>query len=460
MERKLDREKLTDSKLMRLKPAEAGGRYIVWDSEVAKFGARVTDKGSVSFVVAARRKGRANPEWKIVGKWPREASKEKRDKALRDARKLAGEVLALFEEGRHPDEVAAEQKAEEEAQAAVKRAAEAKRQKETFGAAVETFVTTELDSLRSGSQTESTLRREFLGQVRERMPEGKRWAEGESIWRDRPISEIRRRDVISRLDIIKRERGLFAAREALAALRKLFNWIAEGERYGVEVSPCSKITEKTIGFSKDKRELRRTRVLSDAELRKVWEAAPAWVRLLMLSGQREGDIVSAQWSEIDLDGAMLVVPPERYKTATAHEVPLTPRAIEILKELRPEKPHGFVFTSTGGKRPVGNISQVKANIDGASGVKNWKFHDLRRTVRTRLVSDVGADAYIAERVIGHALPGLHKVYDQGTHRAQKRAALEAWEEKLLSIVEPPPSPETAEAPGENVVQMRRKGGRA
>jgi hypothetical protein len=41
---------------------------------------------------------------------------------------------------------------------------------------------------------------------------------------------------------------------------------------------------------------------------------------------------------------------------------------------------------------------------------------------------------IAERVLGHALSGLHGVYDQGRHRTQKRAALERWEAKLLSIV--------------------------
>jgi integrase len=69
----------------------------------------------------------------------------------------------------------------------------------------------------------------------------------------------------------------------------------------------------------------------------------------------------------------------------------------------------------------------------------WVLHDLRRTVRTRL-SDLGVDAYIAERVLGHALPGLHGVYDQGRHRTQKRDALARWEALLLAIVEPQASP--------------------
>ena len=79
----------------------------------------------------------------------------------------------------------------------------------------------------------------------------------------------------------------------------------------------------------------------------------------------------------------------------------------------------------------------------------WTLHDVRRTVRTRLVGDCGVEAYIAERILGHALPGLDGVYDQGNHRKQKREALARWQDKLLTIVEPPP------APGGNVVKLRR-----
>jgi hypothetical protein len=73
---------------------------------------------------------------------------------------------------------------------------------------------------------------------------------------------------------------------------------------------------------------------------------------------------------------------------------------------------------------------------GKQPMAHWVLHDLRRTVRTRLTSDLDVDAFTAERVIGHALPGLHGVYDQGAHRNQKRAALEKWEAYLLAIVDP------------------------
>ena len=187
------------------------------------------------------------------------------------------------------------------------------------------------------------------------------------------------------------------------------------------------------------------------------------VRLLALTGQRLNDIASARWSEIDLDKEVLVVPAERYKTGSSHEVPLSPLAVKMLRALPRFK--GHVFTTTGGARPVSGLSKMKARLDRAIAKRReergdgpmppWVFHDLRRTVRTRLVSDLGVDAFVAERVIGHTLPGLHGVYDQGTHRPQKRDALERWATALAAIVEPTRAPDGAIVLADEVDRRRR-----
>jgi integrase len=246
-----------------------------------------------------------------------------------------------------------------------------------------------------------------------------------------------------------RKRNKYAARHALGAIRKLFNWAEDSDRFGLEESPAARIRDQTIGvIGKD---LKRTRVLNDTELRDVWRAAGAvrypfgpLVQLLILTGQRLNDIGRAQREEIDVAAGMLFVPPERYKTGVAHEVPLTPAAIDIVKAL-PKFSGEYMFTTTGGRRPIGGFSKMKAQLDrtvaeqrkkdGTKPMPPWVLHDLRRTLRTRLTSDLDVDAFTAERVLGHALPGLHGVYDQGRHRTQKRDALARWEALLLSIVE-------------------------
>jgi integrase len=470
---------LTDRYLKALRPAPEGKRAVTWDAVVPGFGVRTTDraddvgKASVrTFLVVKRRPGERDPVTHVVGHYNPHA--ESGDGTLAHARDAARAALADIVGDRHPDEAAAE-----------RRRAERRARRETFREAVEAFLP-ELKGLRTADAIEATLRREFLGQERKRarittegdgrsVTEWKTaWADGtDPVWRDLAVASIARRDVVERLDQIKRERGKHAARNALAQVRKMFNWAAEGERFGIDASPCSGMKDRTIGVTG--RDLKRKRVLSDEELHDLWKAAMATaypfgplVRLLMLNGQRFSDVACARWPEVvNLDGTALRVPGERFKNNDAHEVPLTPKAAELISEL-PRFKGSYIFTTTAGRRPISGISKMKARLDraiakarkedGREAMPHWILHDLRRTLRTRLVGDCGVDAFIAERVIGHALPGLHGVYDQGTHRAQKREALQRWEARLLSIVEPKPSaPNVVRA---DEVERRRKRRRA
>ena len=472
---------LTDKSIAAFRPASAGRRYIVWDAQQPHLGVRVTERGTKSFIVVRRRPGHTNPDTCVIGKYP--------TVSLRKARKSGSGILATISDGKLPREIEAQRRRED-----------ARRNKETFGNAVSEFLDGALSGLRSGAETEAYLRRDFLGQSAKRWRKRterkgratsvwvNEWIDGpDPIWATLQVAQIARRDVIIRLDAIKRRRGKHAARHALGAIRKFFSWCVEGERYGIgDISPCTNIRDKTLGFSKDGRELRRKRVLTDAELRDVWrgveqlsektrnralnahpdadvsrvfDPVEPLVKLLMLSGQRLNDIARVKWSEIDFEKATLTVPPERYKTGTAQEVPLLPIAVNILKAM-PRFGRGFVFTSTGGANPISGTTRLKARLDSAIAeqrmkcghdpMQDWVFHDLRRTIRTRLVSDIGIDASIAERVIGHTLPGLHKVYDQGSHRSQKRDEFVSGLALLLSIVEPPPA-------GKNKAPPVRKG---
>jgi integrase len=446
---------LTDRAIKAWPAASNGRRYLVWDAAQPCLAIRITSTGAKSFVVIRRRPGDRDPLTAVLGSYPAVT--------LKDAREEASKALKLIVGGKSPGEARAEERRQQ-----------ARKKADTFGAAVEVFLDgLQNEGLRSFRDVEGPLRREFLGQTcKVEVVAGKRVARWEDrrdpVWRDRPIVGIKRADVVERLDVVKRRGGKHAARHALSAVRKFFNWCADGERFGVQTAPTAGVKDGT--FAIRGKDLKRTRVLNDSELRDVWQAAGelgypfgSVVQLLMISGQRVGDISETRWSsEIDLNAATLVVPPERYKTNTAQEVPLPPLAVEILRAV-PRFTGPFVFTTTAGVRPINMGSKAKGYIDAAIAQRrrergdepmpDWVFHDLRRTVRTRLVSDLGVDAFIAERVIGHTLPGLHGVYDQGTHRTQKRAALEAWAKALTLIVEPPPA-----APGK-VVSIGREGRR-
>jgi integrase len=247
------------------------------------------------------------------------------------------------------------------------------------------------------------------------------------------------------------ERGSpYTAYHLLAYCRKLWNWAIARELYGLETSPCDRISPKDLIGPREPRQ----RVLTDDEIRLVWKAtsdtgglgypiAPL-VRLLLVTGQRLREVAEARWSEIDFDKALWVIPPERMKGRAAHEIPLSPMAVDLLSKLPRFTGGDFVFTTTGGARPVSGFSKFKLRTDAAIAehsdkpVAGWRFHDLRRTMRTHLSALPTVPDMVRELVIGHARPGLHQVYDQHAYREEKRDALNQWAMRLRSIVEPPP----------------------
>lgn len=442
----------TDRWLNAKRPLPPAGRRIDWDALVPHFGLRTTAKGARSWIVVLRRPGQRDPDTVVLGKYPA--------LGLADARERARDTIKLLQAGKSPAAMKAESAR-----------LEAQKKQETFAAAVDAYV--EAAKVRGSymPSVESILRREFLGQLPQHTV-SKRivgWVNGpHPVWRNRPIADIARRDVVEMLEGIitrgahrskgkRRTGGIHAARHALNAIRKLDSWIVEGERYGITTSFVANITEsRTLGVDPDKHMI-RTRVLDDAELRDVWQWADQYpypfgplIKLLMLTGQRENDWAGASRDELMRDGeapSMLVIPKERYKGRRPHEVPLGPTARQIVQDL-PHWGGPYLFSSRYGTKPIVSYSNMKTGLDrwiaakrakeGRAPMPAWVLHDLRRTVRTRL-SELQVDRYTAERIIGHALPGLDPVYDQSTHRTQKLNALTLWDTTLMQIVDPKPT---------------------
>jgi hypothetical protein len=91
------------------------------------------------------------------------------------------------------------------------------------------------------------------------------------------------------------------------------------------------------------------------------------------------------------------------------------------------------------------MSHYKDRLDELSGVRDWIWHDLRRTGRS-LMSRARVDADIAEKCLGH-LPGLIRVtYDRYSYITEKTEAFERLAGLIELILNPPP---------ENVVELRK-----
>ena len=74
------------------------------------------------------------------------------------------------------------------------------------------------------------------------------------------------------------------------------------------------------------------------------------------------------------------------------------------------------------------------------GVEKFTPHDLRRTCRTGLATLKVSDI-VAEKILSHSLQGVLGVYNRATYEPERRAALNLWENHILSLINPAPENE-------------------
>jgi integrase len=252
-------------------------------------------------------------------------------------------------------------------------------------------------------------------------------------WRGRRIGDITRRDVIALVDAIEERGAPVMACRTLDAVKSMFGWCVSKDI--VSISPCAGISAG--------RSHQRDRVLSDAELRLVWNAAGvisprygAIFRLLILTGCRRGEIADLRWSEVDLDMRLIKLPRERVKNDRPHEVYLTDMALAVLEPFLRVRNSDRVF-------PSGSFGGAKALLDAATAAGNpgtpvpaWRTHDLRRTVATGMAR-LGINLPVIERTLNHvsgSFGGIVGVYQHYSYADEKRRALEAWAAFVKSLV--------------------------
>ena len=344
--------------------------------------------------------------------------------SLAAARVLATEALRKAKSGVDPT-------AEKRKQRFVQRAAEA----DTLQAIGEEFLRREGPRLRTLSQRRADL--ELLYPSLGRMP----------------VTEIKRGQYTRVLDRIADEHGPHRADRALSALKRLLSWHAERSDF---ISPLGR-----GGRRVKPKDLARSNVLSDDQLRRIWVTAEtypgpwgAYLQFTLLTATRRSEGGGLRRSELSDDGRTWIIPAQRYKSGRDMLVPLSTAAQKIIAE-QPVLSSGDYVFSADGARPLGGFALRKDIFDKVSGVGNYRLHDLRRTARTLLSrADISAD--IAERALGHALVGVRGVYDRFEYADQKRHAFEALAAQIERIVRPPP---VADMGAERRKRQQRKEGR-
>jgi integrase len=393
---------LTDVAIKNLKPGAA--RREIPDPGARGLYVIVQPSGHKSFAVRYRFKGQ--PKKLSLGTM-----------SLAAARKAAAVALHDVEEGRDPSAAKQEAKAEQRIVRGT-----------TFRLIAEQYLKLAGAKLRTANRQAADLERLVFPALG-----------------DRPITEIKRSEIVALLDQIEMgelvtaegepiKGGPVAADRCLALIRRIMGWHAtRADNFAPPI---------VRGMARTKaKERARSRVLSNHEIKLIWNTAgevrtpfAAFIQFLLLTAARRSEASAITQGEIE-DGVW-TLPPSRNKTKVALVRPLSAAALAVVEPFRREG-GGYVFSTDGGKTPISAFSKFKKRFDRASGTAGWCLHDLRRTARS-LLSRVGIDVNVSERCLGHIVAGVRGIYDRHGYQSEMQHAYNALAGLIEQIASPPP----------------------
>jgi len=378
-----------------IKPPESGYK-LEWDDKLKGFGVKVTARGVITFFVFYRNE-RGQQRRMTIGRFGVLTAYEARE-----------EAKARLLEVAHGEDPVENRKQE--------------RGEPTFSALAEEYIKRHASQKKSGHEDIRIIKRDLLGP-----------------WGSLLAKEIRRRDVIRLIDEIKDRGAPIMANRTLSVIRRVYN--VGISRDLVDVNP-------TVLVRQPGKEQRRERALKADEIKQLWErfdsmqeAGPhvkAALQLILVAGQRSGEILGMEWSEVNFESATWEIPSTKTKNAQAHQVPLSPMALNILMSLPRHGKYAFpsrIGASIDESRPMksGALAHAIRKNRELLGLEQFCPHDLRRTCASFLAS-LGVERFIISRILNHTERNVTAIYDRYSYDKEKRQALVLWAGKLEEIV--------------------------
>lgn len=262
----------------------------------------------------------------------------------------------------------------------------------------------------------------------------------------RRLSEITAEDIARRMKQITdapSERN-----HALVAIKVFLSWARKAPRRYIASNPCEGMVPK--------KRASRKRVLTDAELAVVYRTAlerddtfSRIVVLLVLTGQRRGEIGSLEWDWISARDQTITLPGAVTKNKSDHTFPYGSAVSSVLEKSREQGT--YVFPASRAVWRNGKLTTTfngwgksKEAFDAACGVSGWTLHDLRRTYATKLAA-LKVAPHIVERLLNHKFGSIQnrtdgtvsavaEVYNRHLYIDEMREAIEVWEAYLAGLL--------------------------
>jgi integrase len=349
-------ERLTDRFVTRL-PAPATGNKLTYDDLVRRFAARTTAAGAKAFVLDYRRKADGLKRRHTIGSFPDWTTLAAREEAKRLKREIDGGADPI-----------GEQRSDREAP--------------TVDDLCNRYEAEQLPRKRASTQRD--YRSILRVHIRPRI--GKR-----------KVAALTFSDIDDLHRAVTKASGAYRANHVIAVVSKLCS-LAVQWRWRT-ANPCRGIERHA--------EDPRKRYLGGAELERLSRAlvehddrdASDIFRLLLLTGARRGEVLSAKWDHFDLQKGVWTKPGATTKRKTTHVVPLSPAAMAIIAGRQQTKCE-FLFPATHGD---GHRAEVKSNwrrICRAAKIDGLRVHDLRHSFAS-IAASSGVSLHAIGGLLGH-----------------------------------------------------------
>ena len=162
-----------------------------------------------------------------------------------------------------------------------------------------------------------------------------------------------------------------------------------------------------------------------SDLQKREGTAPQALEFAILTAARTSEVLGARWNEFDLDRALWTVPPQRMKAGREHRVPLSRRALQIVRALHENNDRGFVFPGQKEDRPLSVMALEmvlrRMKVDGVT------VHGFRSAFRDWAAECTSFTNEVCEAALAHVIKNkAEAAYRRGDLFDKRRKLMDAW----------------------------------
>ena len=161
-----------------------------------------------------------------------------------------------------------------------------------------------------------------------------------------------------------------------------------------------------------------------SELRSRNSVSAHALEFLILTAARTGDVIGATWNEIDFGAKTWTIPAERMKAGREHTVPLSARAIEILRSLLTEKGNRFVFIGANKGSGLSNMAMLQLLRGMREGLT---VHGFRSTFKDWASERTNHPNIVSEMALAHTIKDkVERAYRRGDLLVKRTKLMNEW----------------------------------